>query len=385
MDRGAPVNGSQSSQPGMSRVEAVEFGHVDYEAGRREIRWGTHRFRHSALAARVRSDDGAIGLGLAWAQIDDESAFARAGLSALASIVVGADALSPYETGRACQLEAYKAGIGRAASALEMALWDLASRRLGIPAYQLLGCKRRSLPAYVISAEEFAFREPEEFVDLAERYMADGFRACKFHLWGEAERDIAACDAIRKAVGDDIKLMLDPASRYGREDALRVGRAIEELGFVRYEDPLSPFDAAGYRWLAGRLSVPVMVNESLRWGIEECAAAARNDVVQGFRLEIGRAGVAHGFALAAVAEANGGELDIASLAPRGGLELCLHFGLASAPTRWFEHHEALGLEAVPGLKPGIEIENGVARPVELPGFGYAIDWTEFDRYCAWVR
>jgi L-alanine-DL-glutamate epimerase-like enolase superfamily enzyme len=367
----------------MPRVETVEFGYVDYEAGRPEVRWGAHRFRHGVLVARVRAD-GATGLGLGWSQLDDEAAFARAALSALAGTAIGADALAPFETGRACQIKAYNAGLGRAASVLEMALWDLGARLLGVPAYQLLGCKRRQLPAYVISAEEFAFREASQFVDLAHRNVDAGFQACKFHLWGEAERDIAACAAIRKAVGGGIKLMLDPASRYGREEALRVGRAIEELGFIRYEDPLSPFDVVGYRWLAERVSVPLMVNESLRWSVEECAASARDGVVQGFRVEIGRAGVSHGQALAAVAEANGAELDVASLAPRGGLELCLHFALASAPTRWFEHHEALGLEAVPGLTSGIEIADGLARPLENPGFGYGIDWSEFDRRCAWI-
>jgi L-alanine-DL-glutamate epimerase-like enolase superfamily enzyme len=369
----------------MSRIAQLSLGYVNYEAGRNDVRWGAHRFRHAALLARVRTDDGTTGLGVAWAHIDDEIKYAAASCSALAASAVGADALIPFETGRLCQQEAYKAGVTRAGSVVEMALWDLAGRLFGVPTYQLLGCKRRSLPAYVISAEEFAFHSASQFVELAERYVGAGFRACKFHLWGEPERDIAACRAIRKAVGDEVKLMLDPASRYGRDDALRVGRAIEELGFVRYEDPLSPLDAAGYRWLAERVSVPLVVNESLRWGLEECAAAARAGTVQGFRLEIGRAGIVHGSALAAIAEANGAELDIAALAPRGGIELCLHFGLSASATRWFEHHEALGLDEVPGLRPGVSIEGGVARPSESPGFGYVVDWVELDRHCTWSR
>jgi L-alanine-DL-glutamate epimerase-like enolase superfamily enzyme len=249
----------------------------------------------------------------------------------------------------------------------------------------LLGCKRRSLPAYVISAEEFAYTSIAQFVDLAQRYVADGFRACKFHLWGEADRDIAACQAIRAAVGDEVKLMLDPASRYGRQEALRVAYAIEELGFVRYEDPLPPSDAAGYRWLSERVSIPLVVNETLRWNLEECAAAARAGTVQGFRLEIGRAGISHGLAMAAVAEANGVELDIAALAPRGGTELCLHFALSSAATRWFEHHEALTLDGVPGIAPAITVADGTARPVDRPGFGFEVDWAALDRHCTWIE
>jgi L-alanine-DL-glutamate epimerase-like enolase superfamily enzyme len=368
----------------MSRITQLRFGYLNYEAGRKEVRWGAHRFRHGALVAQIRSDDGGTGFGIAWAHIDDEASYARAAQSALAATLLDADALAPSETGQACQRKAYDADVGRAASVVEMALWDLAGRLLEVPTYQLLGCTRRSLPAYVISAEEFSFRSTSQFVELAHRYLEAGFRACKFHLWGDPVRDVAACRAIRRAVGDDVQLMLDPASRYSRDDALRVAHAIEELGFIRFEDPLSPLDRAGYRWLAERVSVPLIVNESLRWGIEECAVAAHAGTVQGFRLEIGRAGIAHGQRLDAVAEANGAELDIASLAPRGGLDLCLHFGLAASSTRWFEHHEAIGLEEVPGLSSGLTVAEGIARPSDSAGFGFEVDGPELDRHCLWV-
>ena len=368
----------------MPRIDQLSFGYVNCESLGNEVRWGAHRFRHAALLVKVRSEDGTVGLGLAWAHLDDEVSFARAAQSALAATIVGSDALSPYDTGKSAQNAAYNAGVSRAGSVVEMALWDLTGHLLDVPAYQLLGCKKRSLPAYVISAEEFAFTSTSQFVALARRYVDSGFRACKFHLWGEAERDIAACRAIRKEVGDTVQLMLDPASRYGRADALRVGRVIEELGFVRYEDPISPHDMAGYRWLAERVSVPLVANETLRWSVQDCKVAAQSGTVQGFRLEIGRAGITHGLALGAVAEANDVELDVASLAPRGGIEVCLHFGLASSATRWFEHHEALGIEEMPGIASGVTIVDGVARPNEEAGFGCAVDWKELNRHCTWI-
>ena len=368
----------------MPRIDQLSFGYVNCASLNREFRWGAHRFRHAALLAKVRAEDGTRGLGIAWAHLDDELSFARSAASALASTVVGSDACSPYETGKSAQNTAHGTGVSRAASVVEMALWDLAGRLLDVPGYQLLGCKRSSLPAYVISAEEFAFTSTSQFVALARRYIDAGFRACKFHLWGDAGRDIDACRAIRKEVGETVKLMLDPASRYGRAEALQVGRVIEELGFVRYEDPISPHDIAGYRWLAQRVSVPLVANESLRWSLQDCNLAAQSGVVQGFRMEIGRAGITQGLALGAVAEATGAELDVASLAPRGGLELCLHFGLASSATRWFEHHEALGIEEIPGSSPGLTIVDGLARPSGAAGFGFDIDWAELDRHCSWI-
>jgi L-alanine-DL-glutamate epimerase-like enolase superfamily enzyme len=269
-------------------------------------------------------------------------------------------------------------------AAVEIALWDLAGRILAVPTYRLLGARRTSLPSYVISAEDFLLKSVAEYVDLAQRYVAGGFRACKFHMWGDAKRDIAACTAIRKAVGDEVALMLDPAGRYGRTDAVRVAHAIAELGFVRLEDPLPPEDAAGYRWLASRVSLPVVANETLLWNAEQCAAAARDGVVQGFRLNVGRAGIAEALRMDAIAEASGAELDIAAFVPRGGLEACLHVALAARTSRWFEHHEALGLEEVPGISPGLAIERGVASPADAPGLGFRVERRLLDDYCRWV-
>jgi L-alanine-DL-glutamate epimerase-like enolase superfamily enzyme len=272
---------------------------------------------------------------------------------------------------------------GRAAAAVEIALWDLAGRAAGLPSYRLLGCRRRSLPSYVISADDFRLTSVSQYVELAQRFVADGFGACKFHLWGDARKDLAACRAIRDAVGADIGLMLDPAGRYSRTDAAFVGQGIAELNFIRLEDPLPPADAAGYRWLGPRLSVPIMANESLAWNAEQCAAAARTGIVQGFRMTIGRAGIGEALHMAAIAEANGAELDLAAFAPRGGLEACLHMALAATAARWFEHHEALGLDEVPGLSPGFTIAAGQASPSDRPGFGCEIDWPELEKHCEW--
>lgn len=367
----------------MDRIAALRLGTITYDRGRAPIQFGTTTFQYAALIAVVQSRDGNVGTGLAWTQVDDELRYCQSVRAPLAAAIAGADVANPYLTAAACHLEASRVDACRVSAAIEMALWDLAGRALGVPSYQLLGCRRKSLPAYVISADDFSLRSVSEYVELAQRFVSDGFSACKFHMWGEPRKDVAACQAIRDAVGDGVALMLDPAGRYGRTDAAFVGKAIEELGFIRFEDPLSPQDAAGYRWLAPRLSVPIVVNESLIWNAEQCAVAARSNTVQGFRMNIGRAGIGEAFRMGAIAEANGAELDIAAFAPRGGLEACFHMALASTATRWFEHHEASGLDEVPGISPGFTIAGGQASPIDGPGFGFEIDWHELEKHCAW--
>jgi L-alanine-DL-glutamate epimerase-like enolase superfamily enzyme len=371
-------------ESGPFHITDLRLGTVRYDKGRAPIRFGSTTFHYAAIVATVRCNDGSVGTGFAWTQIEDEQAYLKAVQPPLATSIIGLDARVPFAAGAACRAEAGRIDAGRVSAAVEIALWDLAGRVLDVPSYQLLGCKKTSLPSYVISAEDFFLKSATQYVDLAQRYAANGFRAAKFHMWGDANRDIAACRAVRDAVGDDFVLMLDPAGRYSRDDAVRVGRAIGDLGFSRFEDPLPPADAAGYRWLATRISVPIVANESLQWNAEQCAVAARTGVVQGFRLNVGRAGIGEALRLGAIAEANGAELDIAAFVPRGGLEACFHVALAGSATRWFEHHEAMGLDEVPGISPGFVIEQGIATPLPGPGLGFLVDDVELGRHCMWV-
>ena len=365
------------------QITDLRLGVVSYDKGRQQIRFGATIFRYAALVATVRCSNGAVGTGVAWTQLDDEGVYLKAVQPALAKAIVGCDALLPFVSGAACSGTGRRIGADRVSAAVEAALWDLAGRLLDVPTYQLLGCRRPSLPSYVISAEDFFLSSTSQYVELAQRYVADGFRAAKFHMWGDPDRDIAACRAVRKAVGDGVALMLDPAGRYSRSDAVRVGQAITELGFVRFEDPLPPEDAAGYRWLASRLSLPIVANEMLQWNAEQCAVATRTGTVQGLRFNVGRGGIGDALKMSAIAEANGAELDIAAFVPRGALEASLHVALASPSTRWFEHHEAMQLEQVPGISPGFTIKNSVATPSAGSGLGFEVDWKELDRYCQW--
>lgn len=368
----------------MARITKLRLGRVAYDRGRKPIQFGTSTFRYAATVAAVDCDDGSTGIGVAWTQLDDELGYLAALQAPLSSAIVGLDAELPFQSSTAVRAAGQRVDGGRVAAAVELALWDTAGRVLDIPCYQLLGCRRRSLPSYVISAEDFFVKSAAGYVELAQRYVGEGFRACKFHMWGDAKRDIEACRAVRDAVGGDIALMLDPAGRYGRTDALTVARAIEELGFVRFEDPLPPGDAAGYRWLSKRVSVPLVVNESLLWSAEECVAAARDSIVQGFRMNVGRAGISEALRFGAIAEAGGAELDISAFVPRGALEACLHVALASPAACWFEHHGAMGLDEVPGISPGFSIRDGIVTPSEHPGLGFAVDWHELDRHCSWT-
>ena len=142
--------------------------------------------------------------------------------------------------------------------AVDVALWDLAGRAAGLPVHQLLGSHRRSVPAYASSA---VLDGPQNYAEEAVRYKQTGWQAYKIHPHGEPEIDIKICEAVRKAVGDDYRIMLDSTWGYDYPGALRVGQCVQSLGYYWYEDPLPWDDIDGYVKLKKELDIPVMATE----------------------------------------------------------------------------------------------------------------------------
>jgi L-alanine-DL-glutamate epimerase-like enolase superfamily enzyme len=103
----------------------------------------------------------------------------------------------------------------------------------------------------------------EAYVDDARDCFGRGYRAYKIHPFGDPDRDVELCEAIRSALGPSAILMLDATCTYNRRDALRVGRAIERLGFHWFEEPLSHYDYDGNRELRLALDIPIVGAETM--------------------------------------------------------------------------------------------------------------------------
>ena len=190
----------------------------------------------------------------------------------LTPVLVGAD---PLEIGR---LWRRMQQVGRwyadpiAVGSVDIALWDIAGKAAGLPVHTLLGTCRRTVPVYFSSGSH---PNAEAYADEACYWRDQGWKGYKLHPPTSPFRrpgvtiddDIAACAAVREAVGDGMALMLDSSWCYSFPEALRVGRAIEELGFLWYEDPLPVDDIHGYVRLKQSLSIPLMATEILKGGL----------------------------------------------------------------------------------------------------------------------
>ncbi len=144
--------------------------------------------------------------------------------------------------------------------AIDIALWDFAGKAAALTVYKLLGAQRHAVPAYATYAAES--NKAEQFVAEAEHTLAEGFTAYKIHL-GETET-CETCQAValvRKRVGDDVALMMDPNCGYDFRKALEVGSAMDDAGFHWFEDPISHLDIDVMIELSRCLKTPLYMTD----------------------------------------------------------------------------------------------------------------------------
>src|SRR5215831_7482576 len=175
----------------------------------------------------------------------------------LKPVLMGKDPLAREDLHAALRSRQRNMGL-RTIGACDTALWDIAAKAAGMPLYAFLGGGRKSIGAYASSQ---VLENREAYANEAASFKAEGWKAYKIHPPHGPQEDIAVCEAVRAAVGDDFPLMLDATWSYRYGEALKVGRAIERLGYLWYEDPLSEEDIYSYVKLRHKLDIPILATE----------------------------------------------------------------------------------------------------------------------------
>lgn len=185
-----------------------------------------------------------------------------------------------YQTTRS--LGCNKGFMMMAIAAIDIALWDILGKTLGMPVYKLLGGSfRKNIKTYA-SSLYFAGRNTKELVEAAECFIKDGFTAIKLKVGAGLKRDIENVKALRKAIGDDIDLMVDANGGYDRFTAIKIGREFEKYNVFWFEEPISNEDIDGYIEVSRALDMPVAAGECefTRYGFKEFLARGAIDIVQ---------------------------------------------------------------------------------------------------------
>ena len=205
---------------------------------------------------RIRTDEGPTGIALSHRGVILRDLVDRR----LRAELVGQDPLQRewlwhrvWELDRIEEFPLYVLGL------VDIALWDLAGKAVGLPVHQLLGGFRTSIPAY---ASTVTFATIEEYLDVADQCLALGYPAIKLHAWGDARRDAKLGQALRRHVGDEVPLMYDGSAAFDLPDATYLGHALADAGYLWYEEPMREFSVTAYKWLAERVRIPLLVAET---------------------------------------------------------------------------------------------------------------------------
>jgi L-alanine-DL-glutamate epimerase-like enolase superfamily enzyme len=206
----------------------------------------------------LQTDEGIVGHAFLGSSSRSASLDANTLLTYLKPVVMGED---PLNRERLYQrlMGRHRNTTLRAIGAMDVALWDIGGKAASMPIHRLLGSYRDRVQAYASSA---VLPSAQAYAEEARRFKDAGWPAYKIHPpTASVKHDIDICQAVREAVGEDYILMLDSTWAYDYPDAIRVGKAIEEMGYYWYEDPLVEDDIYNYVKLKQQLHIPILATE----------------------------------------------------------------------------------------------------------------------------
>jgi muconate/chloromuconate cycloisomerase len=288
--------------------------------------------------------------------------------------------VAPWLAGRdATRIEALRLEMARriqgnpfARAAVEMALWDLNGRALGVNVTRLLGGRVRD---EVPLSWSLAVADPDAEVAEARELAARGHRIFKIKTAAHpVAHDVARVRAIREAVGPAVRLRIDANQGWDRATALRAIRAMEphDLDFV--EQPVPRWDLEGLAHVARGVAVPVMADESC-FSPQDAFALARLGGVSILGLKLTKsAGLIGALATARVAEAAGLGCYVGCMIETSlGTAAYLAAATVAPPVTW--GCELFGPLLLAGdvVRRPVEYRDGAIRALDGPGLGVDVD------------
>lgn len=366
------------------------------------------------VIVRIATDEGVEGIGEAGTAVGGGHKAYAAMLRDLAQThLIGADPLNSeklWETLLRKNWLAQGSGlvVFSAISAIDIALWDIRGKAAGMPVYQLMGGKcRDSLRSY---ASQIHFGWPANYASpavtpaqLAEAALGavgEGFDAVKVDPitydenggrggWdmtgriGNARLNLIfrRVEAIRNAVGPDVDIILETHAQPGLTSAIQIGRAMEGLNCMYYEEPVNAQSVDGMTQVARSVKIPVAAGEHLatRWGFrpyleKQVLSVIQPDIcVAGGLSECKKiADMAHAYDVTLQGHCCGSPVTLAAT---------LH--LETVIPNFIIHEHVAG-SALPGnralVTPDLQIDKGRFRVPEGPGLGITLDEKEIAKY-----
>src|SRR5215216_230538 len=252
-----------------------------------------------------------------------------------------------------------------AASGLDMAAWDALAKAADLPLCVLLGGSVGPVKSY--NSNGLWLKEPQAVAEEAlELRDEGGFAGLKLRLGRDHVRDdLRTIDAVRKAVGDDMELMVDFNQGLDFAEALHRCHKIDDLGLAWIEEPIVYDNLDGYVRLAAELDTPIQIGENF-YGPRELHKALQKNACDLVMPDFMRIGGVTGWLRAAAIAGTAGVPMSTHLYP----EIAAHVMRVTETAHWLEWQDW----ADPVLKKPYQIKDGFLDIPDVPGVG--LEWNE---------
>jgi D-arabinonate dehydratase len=266
----------------------------------------------------------------------------------------------------------------RAQSAVDIAVWDAIGKESGRSVHQMLGGFRDSVPAYMAGGYYYKGKGLDELKKEVSAKAAGGAKAIKMKIGAvPLAEDFARVDAVKEAVGDSVKVLVDANNAYNRLDALKMARFLEKRDIFWFEEPLSPEDNAGAADLVRRTDIPIALGEN-------------EYTVAGFRelIDIGAADVLNADAqiLGGITEwqkcAHYADAHHIPVAPHGDQEVHVHL-VAAVPNglvvEYYDNSLNRLKDAMFHQQLELNADGSISAPTR-PGLGFDLNHTALEKF-----
>ena len=268
-----------------------------------------------------------------------------------------------------------------AIAGLDIALWDLKGKLLNQPIYELLGGKvRDSVPVYASSMKRDL--TPYEEATRATGLVEKGYKGYKLHsavpgkMDDSADQTIKTVTEVRKAVGDDIDILVDVNGAYSIHHSIEIGKKLEDLGVFHFEEPRPHYDLEGLSKISDALTIPIASGEMIfsPYEYRDLIIRGKVDIIQP---DIVKAPGFTGFLqIEKIANAFGIPITCHNTQQTVSTVAHGHFVLASEQTPYKQEYniEHCSIrDDRPILKEPLNISNGELKLTDKPGLGIELD------------
>lgn len=358
----------------MTRITRVEVFQIDLKAKtKRGDAIQSFPVQETPMV-RVFTDEGGEGTGYTYTIGTGGSSVIALIRDHLAPQMVGRDPAMVEEIWNHLFFHTHATAVGAITSlalcAIDTALWDLRCKRAGLPLHVMAGGAQTRIPVY--DTEGGWLHVPTALlVENAEEVKARGFRGVKIKVGKpHVSEDMKRLQAVRRAIGDSIELMVDANQGFTVAEAIRRARHYEEVDLAWFEEPLPAEDLNGHVMLREATSLPIAVGESI-YSISHFREYLQRGACTIIQTDVARiGGITPWLKCAHIAESFN-----VPVCPHFLMEL--HVGLSAAVPNspWVEYIPQLDLI----MKNEMKIEKGYAYPFDKPGLGIDWDWKAIDK------